>query len=244
MSSPPDGRDLLTQRHTPGVYTPGVDRDPPSQKPARSHTFDGRADDDFFAEWGADSEVEVTDRRLVKVEPRSPVAWRSKWLEPPPKKKRRPRIDLAEVEELSPKPPLDLRGPTFDGCPYCQSTNLYVERVDVGVGMMQCAPAECLNCGAHQVYATHGRDIITELEEVYGWCHPDEHMPPYMVVVVPHRPWVAPLKRFRHIMRRENLLGSPYAPRPLPPSARFRRVMERRNVAPDVPLQQFRRIFE
>lgn len=35
-------------------------------------------------------------------------------------------------------------------CPYCQS-NMHADWVDVGVGMVQCGPYSCMDCGASEI---------------------------------------------------------------------------------------------
>lgn len=35
-------------------------------------------------------------------------------------------------------------------CPVCGSTNIEIPTVDIGVGEMQCGPAQCNACGAAQ----------------------------------------------------------------------------------------------
>lgn len=46
-------------------------------------------------------------------------------------------------------------------CPYCER-DMYTDWVDVGVGIVQCAPYHCTNCGASEIGL-----------ELYDWCYED-----------------------------------------------------------------------
>lgn len=48
-------------------------------------------------------------------------------------------------------------------CPFCNSENLDIPTVDIGVGEMQCGPARCLDCEAYQQEADDDGEVrITE----------------------------------------------------------------------------------
>jgi hypothetical protein len=38
---------------------------------------------------------------------------------------------------------------------WCNSNNIHQEMVDVGPGSVPCSPAECLDCGAHEIDWRH-----------------------------------------------------------------------------------------
>jgi hypothetical protein len=52
-------------------------------------------------------------------------------------------------------------------CPYCGSPS-YAEFVDIGVGMEQCSPYLCENCGASQI-GTYDDSNLSSEEERTGW---------------------------------------------------------------------------
>ena len=64
-------------------------------------------------------------------------------------------INLVEPWNLSPGSPCKAKIFPFEekeSCPYCKSTRIYQEMVDVGVGFIAVDSKECLNCGAKENY--------------------------------------------------------------------------------------------
>lgn len=56
-------------------------------------------------------------------------------------------------------------------CPYCKTEGCEADWCDVGVGMVQCGPYICENCGATSIGA-HDRNETTEEELKAGWYRP------------------------------------------------------------------------
>jgi hypothetical protein len=56
-------------------------------------------------------------------------------------------------------------------CPYCDSENVEVPMVDIGVGETQCGAAFCYECMAFQLLQD---DQETEEEKKTGWRRGDE----------------------------------------------------------------------
>jgi hypothetical protein len=60
-------------------------------------------------------------------------------------------------------------------CPWCGSTQLYAEFVDIGVGSMQVTPYECCSCDARQ-FMPDDRSDFAEENRLRWWvgCHHDD----------------------------------------------------------------------
>jgi hypothetical protein len=56
-------------------------------------------------------------------------------------------------------------------CPYC-GTICRADFVDVGVGMTQCGPYHCENCGSSEIGAYDKERELSEQEEKFGWYAP------------------------------------------------------------------------
>lgn len=56
-------------------------------------------------------------------------------------------------------------------CPYCKTEGCEADWCDVGVGVVQCGPFICGNCGATSIGA-HDKNSITEEENRTGWYRP------------------------------------------------------------------------
>lgn len=56
-------------------------------------------------------------------------------------------------------------------CPYC-GTECYADFCDVGVGMVQCGPYHCENCGASEIGGYDKPRELSEREEQTGWYAP------------------------------------------------------------------------
>jgi hypothetical protein len=56
-------------------------------------------------------------------------------------------------------------------CPYC-GTECEADWVDVGVGMVQCGPYYCENCGASEIGPYDSPRELTEQENKTGWYGP------------------------------------------------------------------------
>lgn len=52
-------------------------------------------------------------------------------------------------------------------CPYCDSTRVTCDEVDIGVGYQQCGPYGCDDC--HAVEMSHDDPNATEEERKKGW---------------------------------------------------------------------------
>jgi hypothetical protein len=57
-------------------------------------------------------------------------------------------------------------------CPYCGSTNINCEFVDIGVGEIQCTPYGCENCFAVQINPYDESARPDEEEKRIGWWKP------------------------------------------------------------------------
>lgn len=57
-------------------------------------------------------------------------------------------------------------------CPYCNYDDCRADYVDVGVGMIQCGPYYCDNCGACQIGPYDKEAILSEKENEFGWYEP------------------------------------------------------------------------
>lgn len=58
-------------------------------------------------------------------------------------------------------------------CPYCR-TECEADWVDVGVGMVQCGPYYCDDCGASQIGPHDSERKLSEQELKTGWYAPGE----------------------------------------------------------------------
>jgi hypothetical protein len=56
-------------------------------------------------------------------------------------------------------------------CPYC-GTICRADFVDIGVGMQQCGPYHCENCGASEIGPYDEERPLTEAETKAGWYAP------------------------------------------------------------------------
>lgn len=55
-------------------------------------------------------------------------------------------------------------------CPWCQSGNIDIPTVDIGVGEQQCGPMACLDCGASEMRDVINPDPQSSAEErERGW---------------------------------------------------------------------------
>lgn len=62
-------------------------------------------------------------------------------------------------------------------CPYCQNDKCYADFVDVGIGMQQCGPYYCDNCGACQIGPHDTETELSENEKRTHWYEPGrEHL--------------------------------------------------------------------
>lgn len=57
-------------------------------------------------------------------------------------------------------------------CPYCQHPACEADWVDVGVGLVQCGPFVCPECGASEV-GPHDTNTLDPEEEKLGWFKPN-----------------------------------------------------------------------
>ena len=57
-------------------------------------------------------------------------------------------------------------------CPYC-GTICRADFVDVGVGLTQCGPYHCENCGASEIGPHDEPRPLSEDEKKHGWYAPD-----------------------------------------------------------------------
>lgn len=58
-------------------------------------------------------------------------------------------------------------------CPYCGDEECDADWVSVGVGLVQCGPYECLNCGAIEIGSADGAVELSENEVETGWYLPE-----------------------------------------------------------------------
>lgn len=65
-------------------------------------------------------------------------------------------------------------------CPYCDGTT-ECEYLDIGVGLQQSTPFECMGCGSAQLYPNYDNKEFTEAERYFGWAlhpsFPDKDLP-------------------------------------------------------------------
>jgi len=54
-------------------------------------------------------------------------------------------------------------------CPFCDSTRVDAEYVDIGVGFQQVTPYTCLDCDSQQMNPYHDNSRATEEERRFGW---------------------------------------------------------------------------
>jgi sarcosine oxidase delta subunit len=63
-------------------------------------------------------------------------------------------------------------------CPFCDSTRVDAEFVDVGVGMQQVTPYQCGDCLAQQFNPYSDNSAATDEERKVGWWkYPDTESP-------------------------------------------------------------------
>jgi len=58
-----------------------------------------------------------------------------------------------------------------EACPYC-SAQCSADFVDIGVGMTQCGPFHCQECGASQIGAYDNERPLSDEEKRLGWYAP------------------------------------------------------------------------
>lgn len=58
-------------------------------------------------------------------------------------------------------------------CPYCGDEECEADWVDVGVGLCQCGPYQCLSCGAIEIGSADGSVELGEKEVETGWYLPE-----------------------------------------------------------------------
>jgi hypothetical protein len=57
-------------------------------------------------------------------------------------------------------------------CPYCGYDQCQADWVDVGVGLVQCSPFYCDECGACQIGPYDNEVELTEQEKKFHWYEP------------------------------------------------------------------------
>ena len=57
-------------------------------------------------------------------------------------------------------------------CPYCQNDQCQADWVDVGIGLQQCAPFYCDNCGACEIGGYDKPTELTDQEKKLHWYEP------------------------------------------------------------------------
>ena len=57
-------------------------------------------------------------------------------------------------------------------CPYCNTTDCKADWCDVGVGLVQCGPFICQECGASSI-GPYDKNDLTEEEKRTGWFRPE-----------------------------------------------------------------------
>lgn len=63
-------------------------------------------------------------------------------------------------------------------CPYC-GTPCECDMVNVGVGLVQCGPGYCTECGASEIGSeTIPESLLTEFESITGWYEPGKPVSP------------------------------------------------------------------
>lgn len=61
--------------------------------------------------------------------------------------------------------------PPTEKCPYC-GARCDADFVDIGVGMQQCGPFHCENCGASEIGPHDKERVLTNEESKTGWYAP------------------------------------------------------------------------
>lgn len=56
-------------------------------------------------------------------------------------------------------------------CPYCGNRDCHADYVSVGVGLVQCGPYHCEECGASEISYLDTRELTTREKET-GWYEP------------------------------------------------------------------------
>ena len=57
-------------------------------------------------------------------------------------------------------------------CPYCGDKECEADFCDVGVGLVQCGPYNCLSCGAIEIGAFDNKLELSDEEKSTGWYKP------------------------------------------------------------------------
>ena len=57
-------------------------------------------------------------------------------------------------------------------CPYCGDEECDADWVSVGVGLVQCGPYHCMNCGAIEIGSADSSVELSEKEVETGWYRP------------------------------------------------------------------------
>ena len=57
-------------------------------------------------------------------------------------------------------------------CPYCGDEECDADGVSVGVGLVQCGPYHCMNCGAIEIGSADSSVELSEKEAETGWYRP------------------------------------------------------------------------
>lgn len=57
-------------------------------------------------------------------------------------------------------------------CPYCGDEECDADWVSVGVGLVQCGPYHCMNCGAIEIGSADSSVELSEEEVATGWYSP------------------------------------------------------------------------
>lgn len=58
-------------------------------------------------------------------------------------------------------------------CPYCNFDQCEADWVDVGIGLIQCSPFYCTECGACEIGCYDKLHELTEQEKKHHWYEPD-----------------------------------------------------------------------
>lgn len=67
----------------------------------------------------------------------------------------------------------DIWDPPVYACPYCQAP-CHADFVDVEVGLQQCGPYYCHNCGASEIGTYDSPRELSAAEEKCGWYEPGQ----------------------------------------------------------------------
>lgn len=58
-------------------------------------------------------------------------------------------------------------------CPYCNNKECYADWVDVEIGLVQCGPFFCEDCGACEIGPYDTKTELTANEKKYYWYEPN-----------------------------------------------------------------------